>query len=350
MKLVKVMDAQGYASPIVSATMLVPLDWQSQGATTWNVKDSCNTTQTSLRASGPDGRAFEVFPGYAWTYADDPTFLRQAAAQKAQFGMHACDVLPPMSAADYVRQNIGKIRPNVKIASIEPAPKLMEILQQRAHQTEQAAAQYKLQQRVRPDVVKARLKYTLNGQPVEEWIIAATMITATLGPSYDPRTMRQTQAYSYSCYGSMVAERAPQGQLDSSEKFFDLINSTYHVDQAWQARITQGKLATQQIELKGIRDRSAIVTKNAEDIRQIQQQGYENRQKVQDQNFKEFDQVIRGVETYQNPNTGEKVELDSSYGHAWVNSNGTYLLSDQAGFNPNTVSQESWTPLQHVQP
>lgn len=181
MKMVKIMDAQGFASPIVSATLLVPVGWQSQGATTWNLKDKCNTIQTSVRATGPDGRAFEVFPAFHWNWADDPSFLRQAAAQQARLGAHACDVMPPMSAADYLKKNLGRIRPNATLAAVEPAPKLMQMLQDRARQNEQAAAQYRLQKRIRPDVIRARLKYNLNGQSVEEWIIVATIIDGTAG-------------------------------------------------------------------------------------------------------------------------------------------------------------------------
>ena len=55
MKIAKVMDAQGFDHPVPSASMLIPVDWQSQGSTTWNRKDSCNPIQTSMRASGPDG-------------------------------------------------------------------------------------------------------------------------------------------------------------------------------------------------------------------------------------------------------------------------------------------------------
>jgi hypothetical protein len=341
MKMVKVMDAQGFASPIVSATLLVPIDWQSQGATAWNLKDKCNTIQTSVRATGPDGRAFEVFPAYNWSWADDPSFLRQTAAQQARLGAHACDVAPPMGAADYLKKNIGKIRTNATLAAIEPAPKLMQILQDRARQNEQAAAQYRLQKRIRPDVIRARLKYNLNGQSVEEWIIVATIIDGTAGLK---------GGYSYNCLATMVAERAPQGQLEASEKLFELINSTYRVDQAWQSRVTQNALAIQKIRAKGVQDRANIVSKNAEDIRNIQREGYENQQKGQDQSATEFSQYLRGTETYQNPATGEKVDLDSKYGNAWVNNRGEYLLSDQAGFDPNTVFQESWTPMQHVKP
>jgi hypothetical protein len=341
MKMVKVMDAQRFASPIVSATMLVPIDWQSQGATTWNLKDKCNTIQTSVRATGPDGRAFELFPAYNWSWADDPSFLRQTAAQQARLGAHACDVAPPMGAADYLKKNLGKIRPNATLAAVEPAPKLMQMLQDRARQNEQAAAQYRLQKRIRPDVIRARLKYNLNGQSVEEWVIVATIIDGTAGLK---------GSYSYNCLATMVAERAPQGQLEASEKLFELINSTYRVDQAWQGRVTQNALAIQKIRAKGVQDRANIVSKNAEDIRNIQREGYENQQKGQDQSATQFSQYLGGTETYQNPATGEKVDLDSKYGNAWVNNRGEYLLSDQAGFDPNTVFQESWTPMQHVKP
>jgi hypothetical protein len=102
--------------------------------------------------------------------------------------------------------------------------------------------------------------------------------------------------------------------------------------------------------MKGVQDRAKIVSKNADDIRNIQREGYENQQKGQDQSAAQFSQYLRGTETYQNPATGEKVDLDSKYGNAWVNNRGEYLLSDQAGFDPNTVSQESWTAMQHAKP
>jgi len=64
----------------------------------------------------------------------------------------------------------------------------------------------------------------------------------------------------------------------------------------------------------------------------------------------QYSQYMRGVETYQNPSTGETVDLDNNYGHAWVNNRGEYMLSDQAGFDPNAVpgKTQNWTQLQHV--
>jgi hypothetical protein len=348
MKKAVVMDQNGFERPIPSSSLLIPTDWQYQGATQWNIKDSCNNIQTNLRSSGPDGRAFEVFPVYNWAWADDPTPLRAAYQQKAQFGIKGCDVLPPMTASDYLRRNLPRLRPNAQLAGIEPMPTYMQKLQQQARQTEQMAARYNLRQQVRPDVARARLRYTLNGKPVEEWLIATTVITGTLGPSMDIRSGRMTQAFSYNCTATLCATRAPEGQLDSSERFFDLIISTIRVDPAWQSRVNQVSSNIAATEQKGIRDRVAINTKTANEINDIRRQGFENQQRGEDRAFGNFSDVTRGVETFRNPTNGETFELSNLYGHAWVNDRNEVFLSDREGVDPNVVIKGNWMALQPV--
>ena len=121
LKVVKAIDQTGFERPIPSASMLIPTDWQSQGATIWNIKDKCNGIQTSLRTSGPDGRAVEIFPAFSWVWADDPKSMRMTAAQTAQFGNRPCDVMPPMTAADFLRRNLARYRPNAQVVGLEDA-------------------------------------------------------------------------------------------------------------------------------------------------------------------------------------------------------------------------------------
>ena len=348
LKVVKAIDQTGFERPIPSASMLIPTDWQSQGGTIWNNKDKCNGIQTNLRTSGPDGRAVEIFPAFSWVWADDPKSMRMTAAQTAQFGNRPCDVMPPMSAADFLRRNLNRYRPNAQVVGMEPAPKLMAILQERARQSEQEGAKYNLKQRVRPDGVKARVRYNVNGQAMEEWLIVATIATGTLGPSYNTQTMQMGQAFTYSCVAYVTGERAPQGQLEGSEKFFELVTGTFRWDPAWQARVNGHAQAMQQIELKGVRDRSAIVAKSAEDVRNIQRQSYEHAQQSADSISEQRSQTMRGVETYRNPATGDTVELSNQYGRAWVNNRGEYLLSDQPGFDPSVTFKEDWKALERV--
>jgi hypothetical protein len=348
MKMAVAIDQSGFERPMPSLSMLIPVDWQSQGATTWNIKDKCNTIQTSLRTTGPDGRAVEAFPAFSWVWADDPKPLQMTAAQTAQYGTRPCDVAPPMSASDFLQRNLRRYRPNAQLVGIEPAPKLLAVLQQQARQGEQSAVRYNLRQSIRPDAVKGRVRYSVNGQAMEEWIVVATVITGTLGPSYNSRTMQMGQAYTYSCIAYVTGERAPQGKLDASEKFFELVVGTSRWNPAWQAKVNGNAQAIQAIELKGVRDRSAIVTKNAEEIGNIRRQSYENTQRSQDQIYYQNSQNMRGVETYRNPATGETIDLSNQYGQAWVNNRGEYLLSDQPGFDPSVTFKEDWKPLEKV--
>lgn len=348
MKMASAIDQSGFERPMPSLSMLIPADWQSQGGTTWNIKDKCNTIQTRLRTTGPDGRALEVFPAFSWVWADDPKPLQMTAAQTAQYGTRPCDVAPPMSAADFLRRNLNRYRPNAQLVGFEPAPKVLAQFQQQAREGERSAAQYNLKQSIRPDVIKARLRYSVNGQAMEEWIVVATVTTATLGPSYNSRTMQMGQSYTYSCVAYATGERAPQGKLDASEKLFELVAGTSHWNPAWQAKVNGNAQAIQAIELKGVRDRSAIVTKNAEEIANIRRQSYENTQRSQDQIYYQNSQNMRGVETYRNPATGETVDLSNQYGQAWVNNRGEYLLSDRPGFDPSVTFKEDWKPLEKV--
>jgi hypothetical protein len=350
MKVANVVDAHGFGHPMTSVSLLIPLDWQSQGETTWNTKDVCNSNQTHVLATGPDGRAYEQFPAFNWEWADDPQLLQMAAQQRARFGMHACDVLPPMSAQEYLRRNLSKIRPHSQLVGFEPAPKLLEGLQQKAQQIEQAARQYNLKEWLKADAIRARVKYSVDGKPVEEWISAEILIAGSLGPGWNLQTRQPDQRWSYKCVAYTAAQRAAQGQLDASANLFEVIASTYRTNPEWQAKVTQVALAIQQADSKGVHDGSAIMAKSAEDTRNIQRQVYENQQRAQDHNATQFSQYILGVETYQNPMTGETIDLDNNYGHAWVNNRGEYLLSDQAGFDPNATqgNTQNWTQLQHV--
>ncbi len=348
LKMVKAMDQTGFERPIPSASMLIPTDWQAQGGTTWNIKDNCNTIQTHLRTAGPDGRGVEVFPAFKWVWADDPKFMQMSAAQTAKSGNRPCDVMPPMKAGDFLRRNLARYRPNAQLVGLEPAPRMMRKLEEIARQSEQQAAQYNLKQRIQSDAVKGRVRYSVNGHAVEEWIVVATIITGTAGPSLDVRTNRMGQSVTYNCVAYVTGESAPQGQLDASEKFFDLVTGTYRWDPAWQARVSGHAQAMGQIAQKGEHDRAAIRAKSAEDIRNIRQQSYEYAQRSADSISEQRSQATREVETYRNPTTGDMVELSNQYGQAWVNNKGEYLLSDQPGFDPSVTFKEDWKALERI--
>ena len=142
--------------------------------------------------------------------------------------------------------------------------------------------------------------------------------------------------------------RAPQGELNAKEKFFNMVLSTVRVDPQWQARVNQVLGNISAAETKGAADRSRIIAQNGRDISNIINQTYENTSKSHDRAMEGWSQYMRGVETYRNPSTGDTVDLDNKYGNAWAGPNGQYILSDQSGFDPNTLNLGSWTRMEQV--
>jgi len=76
---------------------------------------------------------------------------------------------------------------------------------------------------------------------------------------------------------------------------------------------------------------------------------WQEREKVQDRAAHNFDNYIKGVNDYRNPNTGDTVELPSGYDNAYTNGNGQYIMSNNANFDPNVGSNQHWQRMSQVQ-
>jgi hypothetical protein len=48
------------------------------------------------------------------------------------------------------------------------------------------------------------------------------------------------------------------------------------------------------------------------------------------------------VDTYKNPYEDRPVQLPAGYNDAWVNGRGEYILSNEAGYNPNVGDTTEW--------
>jgi hypothetical protein len=80
-------------------------------------------------------------------------------------------------------------------------------------------------------------------------------------------------------------------------------------------------------------------------MREEQQRDWERRQQAQDRIVQNFSDNIRGVERYNDPHTGNDVELPSGYGHAWANNLGELIVTDSPSYNPNSGSNLHWEQM-----
>jgi hypothetical protein len=357
MKLVKIVDERGFERPMTALTLLIPTDWQFQGTVQYSQALGCHANLVHLifQAASPDrSLAIELLPGDTWQWTDDANMrnmIQSSNQQMARFGRRACDLMPPMTADEFLRRSIlPSARRGAGVSGFEPMPDAEARLQEEAREAQQAAARQGIRANVRTSADRVRLSYSLGGQAVEEWLTAMTSSIGMAGPSYNMRTGRMGQALYYSSTADHVfAMRAPQGQLDAREKLFSLIMATVRVDPQWQARVQQVIANLQAQDSKGASDRSAIAAKAAQDTGKIIHDTYQNATTSREHSMESWSQYMRGVQTFRNPNTGETVELSNQYGHAWAGGDGTYLVTDSANFNPNSSLNGNWTRLEAVQ-
>jgi hypothetical protein len=356
MKQVEVIDRGGFEKPMPALHMMVPTDWQFEGQVSYGTGTGCipDMAQGSFQAHSADGAlVLEGFPMFSWRYADNPLTQRameQENRSMAQFKRKPCPVAPPVSAAELLRQMvIPKYRPGKSIAGVEPLPEFAETMRLRLGLPKDGAAAPGGPSRAatRVDAARARLQYDDGGRAVEEWITAVTVITATPGFA----APGQGTPYYYDCHGvMMLALRAPRGQLAGQDKLFKLMGSTLRRDPQWGARIDQMIAKSNQVVQQEQQKRQAIVNQTQQDIFRMQQEGAAHRAAAAQSSFEASDQIIRGVQTYRNPETGSTFELSNQYNHAWMNGSNEYIMSDDPNFNPNAHLNGSWTALQPVKP
>jgi len=355
MKKVALVDRFGFEKPLPAISMLIPSDWKFEGDVAYPKGMPCGEmVKLSFRAQSPDGKlALELFPAYVWQWADDPASRRmmQSVNQQGQkFGKAGCDLMQPAHAADFVTKTMApKVRPGARVLGVDAIPGLSESLKKQAQQAQAQAQQMGLKVRISAESARAKVAYDLKGVPVEEWLSTVVTVHARPMPVFAGGRMGETTSYTEEAR-LLFAMRAPAGQLEANQKLFQLIVSTMSIEPDWQARVVQVQTNVAAIQQKGEADRQQIRQQSAEDIRRIQNETYQSQQRAQDVQHQQFSQYIRDVETYRDPNSGERVELSNQYGHAWSNGAGEYILSDSPSFNPNAHVNGSWTEMQHVRP
>ena len=144
---------------------------------------------------------------------------------------------------------------------------------------------------------------------------------------------------------NVVGTWAPRGQLDRQARLFATMITSTRPNPQYQAAVAQFLNNVGRIQQQAAMDRQRIWREAQQSISSSIQQTYAQNQAVQDRMAEQFGQAIRGVETYIDPRSNERVELVGGYTSAWSNGKGEYILSDTPGFNPATALQEDWREM-----
>jgi hypothetical protein len=126
---------------------------------------------------------------------------------------------------------------------------------------------------------------------------------------------------------------APKGALDL--RFTEAIRQSFLPNPEWQARIAGHNTAIARVTQQEVAKRARMNAEYNDYVSRIREELAATRAASDERRQREFGEVIRGTETWDDADApGGRVEMSSLYDHAWRLNDGTYVLSDSAGFDP----------------
>jgi hypothetical protein len=327
--------------------ILMPSNWQMEGEIVWR-NDPANPASPRLRLRGPRGEEIGVLPNIAFVW--NPQMLGRNFPPGSFYA--GTEVQPPVLDPFQCIQQVIVPRyqrnlSGARIVKQELLPELAEVGRMKYPGPEYRDAMFR--------AGKLRFAYSENGVPMEEDVYVLTSaIQFRVGPTTSTAWSPDEIRYS----------RAPAGELDRQLAIFQTAMFSLRPNLKWFAgvqRVSQ-QLVNQQIQASNAAvarsqaqaqaaERQAAanrsVARSGDQINDMIMKGYQSRMATQDAIAQREDRTIRQVEIFQNPNTGEKYELPSGYGTAYLGPGNTYTMGG-ANYNPNYDSNGSYTRLERV--
>ncbi len=311
---------------IEAISFLIPEGWKSDGGVTWFPNHSILANLLLTITDPATGGQIQTLPIQNFTWIDNPVMPMQVGSNYLGNIVHQpIRDIPEFIRAMYVPEALPHLR-GAQQVSAEPLPAVAQQIVQNYGGMSQAVA------------AKVRYAYQRSGVPWTEDVFVALVFTNGPGSCI----WSVNTAYAFRAPAADFDRLAPlmSTSVASARLSLDWFAGYAHVQQLFMNRMRQG-----------IQDAAAIsrtITQNSEEIRKMYSDAYRTRCESQDRISRGFSEAIRGVNTYQNPFEDRAIELPSGYTDVWVNAQGQYLLSSQAGFDPNVGSTVEWQRMERA--
>lgn len=314
---VLIIDQNGFERPVPAARILVPHDWQAQGGVMWNPNSPCGQSGIfEWAAWSPDGLyGVELMPNTSWHMNNLPAEFQT---------QEPCPKRNATSARQYLEQLAQERRPGARVLDYRDRPDLAQAAGLAEQRTPTAMGEL----RQWAEAGEVLLGYTYAGTPRREVIQATVVFThSIMQNTVMGGTMETLAAFAMPAF----AFRAPDGRLDFT--MVESLRSSIRSDPEYDRRMAAHYQAMGRIQAKGTADRAAATKQHGEEMLDIINQGYQDRQRIIDDGHDRFSRVIREVEVSSDPLEGQ-VELPSHYDRAWRLDGGDYLLSNDLNLEP----------------
>ena len=146
---------------------------------------------------------------------------------------------------------------------------------------------------------------------------------------------------------SLVATRAPRGQLDRNANLFASVIASIRPEPHWTTAVQQVLTNIGNVAISEAAKRSQIWQEVSRYTGNIITEQYRAQQAVQDRLAKSFSESVRDIDTYIDPSTGGRIQLSGGGSRAWGNGRGEYIVSNDPTFTPSNIDG-NWTLLERA--
>jgi hypothetical protein len=314
-----------FAGNVAAIVFLAPDGWQYQAQVQW-LPEWSRTAFLQTRVSDPvSGVTVEWLPIQDFIWFPAPAGFEAPIGGNYQGKAYVPPVTDPAQfVTDFWMAGALAHLQGSQLVNVTQVPRIAEEFKAAFGGPAEAAA-YRL-----------RYEYAVNGQTWEEDVSFALLYSGTA---------ELTSWYVNFAY----TVRAPKGQLDAAAGVTSTVLASRTTTAEWEAIYR----LVQQLFTKGIQQQMAdteafgrALAQNRAEIQALQNQVTAERQASQDRIAELRRETLGGVQTYNDPVSGTPVQLPVGFNTYWVNQQGEYLTSDQAGFDPNTLNDGFWQQLQ----
>lgn len=313
-----IFDPTGFEAPMVATTLFLPRGWQTQGGVLWANEHMCtNGYNFSWTATSPDGSStINVLPQARW----------ETNNVNGQASTPGCGSAPYTNARQYLESLVQRWRPGARSLDY----RVREDLQREYAQLNRSTPMPLGEARSWVEAGEILFAFTERGADMRGSIAAVVAFSGTrMNAGAGLPVMEYFTGFAFPAYGVT----APNGRLNL--QFFEAIRRTMKPNPQWEARLSGHNTAIARVAQEENRKRAQIISQSNADIARIREETWNMQQESADRRVREFGELMRGVETYDDTNApGGQVQLSNLYDNAWRLNDGSYVLSNDVNFEP----------------
>jgi hypothetical protein len=267
-------------------------------------------------ATSPDGRAtIAVLPQRRWetnNYGAAPS-------------TPGCSAAPYTNARQYLEAVAQSWKPGARVLDFRAREDLMRDYAQFNKVTPMPLGE----SRSWADAGEVLFSFNEGGADMRGSIAAVVLFSLSRTATPGLPQMDALSGFALPAYGVT----APNGELKLP--FFEAIRKTIKENPQWAQRIGNHNSAINRVAMQEAQKRSQIMRETNAEIAKIREEAWNSYQESSDRRVREFGELIRGVETYNDSDApGGTVQLSSTYNNAWRLNDGSYVLTDDSSFEP----------------